>query len=78
MLGGVVERERLVEPDRPAPRRVRRSTSTTISSVGSASIASQQPLADARRGTCTGTRPFFVQLLRKMSAKRGEITAWKP
>ena len=28
--------------------------------------------------TCTGTRPFFVQLLRKMSAKRGLTTAAKP
>ena len=29
-------------------------------------------------GTTTGTRPFLVELLRKMSPKRGEITASKP
>ena len=28
--------------------------------------------------TCTGTSPALVELLRKMSPKRGEITAWKP
>jgi hypothetical protein len=26
----------------------------------------------------TGSRPFFVQLLKKMSEKRGEMTASKP
>ena len=52
---------------------VRRSTSTVISSVGSASTAAQQLRRRPRPATCTGTRPFLVQLLRKMSAKRGEI-----
>jgi hypothetical protein len=30
------------------------------------------------RGSSIGSRPFFVQLLRKMSAKRGETIALKP
>ena len=29
-------------------------------------------------GNVTGTRPIFRQLLRKMSAKRGEMIAWNP
>jgi len=29
-------------------------------------------------GSSTGTSPILKQLFRKMSAKRGEITAWKP
>ena len=56
---------------------VRRSTSMVISRVGSASTARRSGSPTAA-STCTGTRPFLVQLLRKMSAKRGEITAWKP
>ena len=76
--GGVVERERRRRCRWPGPRRVRRSTSTVISSVG---VGLDRAAAAARRprpAPCTGTRPFLVQLLRKMSAKRGEITAWKP
>ena len=47
------------------------------SSVGSSSMARSNwsPTSD---GTTTGTRPFFVELLRKMSPNRGEITALKP
>ena len=45
--------------------------------VGSASMASQSRVTTAS-GSTTGTSPFFVQLLRKMSEKLGEITASKP
>ena len=34
--------------------------------------------APVSASTSTGTSPDLVQLLRKMSAKRGEITALKP
>ncbi len=54
-----------------------RSTSTTIVVAGSASIASHIRSTAAFART-TGTRPFFVQLLRKMSEKLGAITASKP
>jgi hypothetical protein len=57
--------------------RVRRSTSIVSSRVGSASMA-RSSSSPTSADTCTGTRPFFVQLLRKMSAKRGLTTAWKP
>ena len=33
---------------------------------------------DGLRAASTGTSPIFRQLLRKMSAKRDEITARKP
>ena len=56
---------------------VRRSTSTVISSAGIGLDGGEQLAADLGRHL-TGTRPFLVQLLRKMSAKRGEITASKP
>src|SRR5688572_2941725 len=56
---------------------VSRSRSTVISRDGSASIAASSCLPTSA-DTCTGTSPFLVQLLRKMSAKRGEITASKP
>ena len=34
--------------------------------------------ADIFRNNCTGSSPCLVQLLRKMSAKRDETTAWNP
>ena len=49
-----------------------RSTSMTISVAGSSSIAAQIRSTTAV-GSTTGTRPFFVQLLRKMSEKLGAI-----
>ena len=48
----------------------RRSTSIVTSSPGSASIASHRRATSSSAST-TGTRPFFVQLLRKMSLKFG-------
>ncbi len=51
--------------------------STVISRDGSASTAVRSWSATSW-GTVTGTRPFFVQLFRKMSAKREEITTSKP
>jgi hypothetical protein len=56
---------------------VRRSTSTVISSEGSAFTAASSWSTNSA-GTCAGTSPFLVQLLRKMSAKRGEMTTSKP
>jgi hypothetical protein len=56
---------------------VRRSTSMVISSVGSASMA-RSSASPTSAGTVTGTTPTLVQLLRKMSAKRGDTTALKP
>ena len=53
------------------------STSTVISVVGSASTRLQRSSTTAS-GTTTGTSPFFVQLLRKMSEKLGAITASNP
>ena len=57
--------------------RTRRSTSTVTSSVGSASTA-RISASPTSAGTTTGTRPFLVALLRKMSPKRGLTTAAKP
>ena len=51
--------------------------STTISVSASASIAAQIASTVAT-GRTTGTRPFFVQLLKKMSEKLGAITALNP
>ncbi len=51
--------------------------STTICVSGSASIAAQIA-STVDSGTTTGTSPFFVQLLRKMSEKLGAITASNP
>ena len=56
---------------------VPRSTSMVSSRAGSASNRPHERLADLRLDL-TGTRPHLVALLRKMSAKRGEMTAWKP
>jgi len=55
----------------------RRSRSIVISRDGSASTASSKALPTSAE-TCTGRRPALVELLRKMSPKRGEITASKP
>ena len=44
---------------------------------GSSSMATQIRCTAASAST-TGTRPFLVQLLRKMSEKLGAITASKP
>ncbi len=51
--------------------------STVISVCGSSSMIDHS-LVTAASGSTTGTRPFFVQLLRKMSLKLGAITASKP
>ena len=51
--------------------------STTISVAVSASMAAQMRSTVAR-GIATGTSPFLVQLLRKMSEKLGAMTASKP
>ena len=56
---------------------IRRCMSTVISRLGSASMASCS-CCTVGSGSTTGTRPFLVQLLRKMSEKRGEITASNP
>ena len=77
MLRGLVERERLDDAEAGAST-TRRSTSTVISSVGSSSTARVEPVDDLGGELAPGTSPFLVQLLRKMSAKRGEITASKP
>ena len=78
VLGGVVELERLVEADRRAPRRGGARRRSTISSVGSSSIAASSRSTDVGGDARPARGPIFVQLLRKMSAKRGEITASKP
>jgi hypothetical protein len=72
-------------PAREEPRRERRRDAGGREALhvdddlglGSASIASQICVTTSS-GTTTGTRPFFVQLLRKMSLKLGAITASKP
>ena len=51
--------------------------STTICVDGSASMAAQI-FSTVSSDATTGTSPFFVQLLRKMSLKLGAITASKP
>ena len=51
--------------------------STVMSVDGSASINSQS-CCTTGSGRMTGTKPFFVQLLRKMSEKLGAITALNP
>ena len=76
--GGVVERER-----RPRCRWPGAATRAPLDVDGDLERrvgldGPQQLLADLGRRPAPGTRPFLVQLLRKMSAKRGEITAWKP
>ena len=67
---GVVERELDVDADGRAPRPRRGPTSTVISTWGRPRRPAAAPL-DHLGGTTTGTRPFLVQLLRKMSPKRG-------
>ena len=57
--------------------RVRAATSMVSSRVGSATTASSSAWPTSG-STWTGMSPFLVLLSRKMSAKRGEITARKP
>ena len=56
---------------------VSRCMSMVISAEASASMTSQMRLTVGSEST-TGTRPFLVQLLRKMSEKLGAITASNP
>ncbi len=56
---------------------VLRSTSMVISTSGSA-VTAAMSWAPTSSSTTTGTRPALVALLRKMSPKRGEITARNP
>jgi hypothetical protein len=56
---------------------VSRSTSMVISTVGSASMAPRSGRTTSS-GTTTGTSPFLVQLLRKMSAEAGRDHGVEP
>ena len=54
------------------------TTSTTSSSVGSSSIARRMRSTTSAGSDHRDEARSSGELLRKMSAKRGEITAWKP
>ena len=73
----VVELERLVEVDRghrdPAVDDVDDDLERRV-----VLDRAHDPVDDVLAASSTGTRPIFRQLLRKMSAKRGEMIAWKP
>ncbi len=77
LLGRRVHRERLRRVPAAGTSTTRRSTSTTISVCGSASIAAQIA-STVGSGSTTATSPFLAQLLRKMSEKLGAITASNP
>jgi NAD(P)-dependent dehydrogenase (short-subunit alcohol dehydrogenase family) len=62
---------------RPGALTVSPSRSTTMRVVGSSSTASMRARTLSTRSS-TGSRPIFVQLVRKMSAKLGAMTARKP
>ena len=77
VAGGVVERE--LDLDADGRRRHRAALDVDGDLERRVGLdGPQQRLADLGATPAPGTSPFLVQLLRKMSAKRGEITAWKP
>jgi hypothetical protein len=61
----------------PGARTARFGRSTTMRVDGSSSTASMSARTDSARSS-TGRRPILKQLLRKMSAKLGAITALNP